>query len=119
MIKRFAGVNIFSDNPEELTHFYQKLGIPVLTEHPDKDNYDGVELGFDGRKSIIWIWNKAKWGRKDDGVIELTFNCDDLDRTYEDLRRCGIPCAAPSVAAWGGREIRFCDLDGNRIIIME
>lgn len=119
MIKRFAGINISSSNPKALTAFYLNLGIPVLTENPEKDNYDGVELGFDGRKSILWIWNKERWGMVNDGPVTLVFNCDDIEQTYRELTERGIACDAPFIAIWGGKEIKLTDPEGNHIIIME
>lgn len=119
MVKRFAGVDIYSKDPEKLALFYQKLGIPILSEHPAADDYDGVELGFDGRKAIIWIWNREKWAKEGMGTVSLTFNCDDLDQTYVNLQAHGIQCDAPFVASWGGREIRLRDPEGNHIVIIE
>jgi len=61
MIKRFEGINISSKNPELLVKFYnEKLGIPILTKNPSQCNYDGVELGFNAKEPVIWIWNENK-----------------------------------------------------------
>ena len=117
MITKFHGVNISSQDPEQLTRFYnEKLGIPILQK--DEDSYDGVELGFlEGSPTII-IWDEKKWGKSSIGIVNFVFDCDDLEKTYQELKAKGVNIDPPITAVWGGKELPLTDLDGNKVLLL-
>lgn len=118
MIKNFSGINISSRNPEALARFYnEKLGVRILgdTSH----GYDGVEIGFDINQPIIWIWDEVKWGKSNFGAVTFVFKCDDLNKTYEELKRNGVDLEPPVKAVWGGTELHVKDPDGNHILMLD
>lgn len=117
MITKYHCLNISSKDSEKLVKFYnEKLGIPILEF--DK-NYDGVSLGFiKGAPSIV-IWDENKWGKSSEGKVNVVFSCDDLDKTYEELKDKGVKLDAPLRAVWGGKELPFFDLDGNKVLLLE
>ncbi len=120
MIKRFGGMNISLKNPELLARFYnEKLGIPILTENPGQSDYDGVELGFNKKEPVIWIWNENKWGKANLGAVTFVFLCDNLDKTYHELKEKGVILDPPVTAVWGGKELNVKDPDGNNILMLE
>jgi len=120
MFKRFGGMNISSKNPKALAEFYcNKLGIPMLSENPSDCNYDGVEIGFSKNEPVIWIWDENKWGKSNSGTVTFVFYCDDIDKTYEQLKNNGTELNPPVTAVWGGKELSCKDLDGNTILILE
>ncbi len=120
MIKGFGGINISSKNPELLARFYnEKLGVPILTEDPSHCEYDGVELGFNTNEPVIWIWNENNWGKSNFGAVTFVFRCDNLDKTYHELKEKGVILDPPVTAIWGGKELNVKDLDGNNILLLE
>lgn len=119
-VKSFGGINISSKNPELLAKFYnEKLGIPILTENPGQSNYDGVELGFNIKEPVIWIWDENKWGKSNFGPVTFVFLCDNLDKTYHELKEKGVELDPPITAVWGGKELIVKDPDGNNILMLE
>ncbi|WP_105618918.1 VOC family protein [Vallitalea okinawensis] len=117
MITKYHCVNISSKNPEALVKFYNdKLGLPIL--EPD-ENYDGVSLGFIEDTPAIVIWDENKWGKSSEGKVNFVFSCDDLDQTYTELKEKGVILEPPTIAVWGGKELPFLDLDGNKILLLE
>lgn len=120
MIKSFGGINISSKNPESLAKFYnEKLGVPILTENPGQCDYDGVELGFNTKEPVIWIWNENNWGKSNFGVVTFVFRCKNLDETYLELKEIGVILDPPITAVWGGKELNVKDPDGNNILMLE
>ena len=117
MIIKYHCVNISSVDPKALVEFYnEKLGIPIL-EHDD--NYDGVSLGFIKDAPVIIIWDESKWGKSSEGKVNFVFSCDDLDKTYVELKKKGVVLEPPTTAVWGGKELSFIDLDENKILLLE
>ena len=117
MIKSFGGLIISSKDPEALVKFYnESLGIPILTDNPSKCAYDGVELGFNKNETIIWVADENKWGKAE---ARFVLRCDDLDKTYTELKQKGVQLDHPGVAADGVKELVCKDLEGNAIIMQE
>ena len=116
MITKFRGLNISSKDPKQLTLFYRDvLGLKILGDDP---NFDGITFGNDGDESVFWIWDENKWGKSNMGAVTLVFECDDHDKTYEELKRKGVELDPPKTAVWGGKELFVKDPDGNIILIL-
>ncbi len=117
MLVKFGGMNISSKNPAVMVDFYRnKLGIPLLGDDPV--SVDGAELGFEITQPHIWIWDEGKWGKANTGTVTFVFECDDHEKTYEELKQRGIALEPPSTASWGGKELYVHDPDGNTILIL-
>jgi len=116
MITKFRGMNISSKNPKRLALFYRDmLGLTMLESDP---GYDGVTFGNDSDGPVFWIWDENKWGKSNTGAVTLVFDCDDHDKTYEDLKQKGVELDPPKTAAWGGKELFVKDPDGNMVLIL-
>jgi len=117
MITKFYGINISSQNPEQLVKFYyEKLGVPILQK--DENSYDGAELGFIKGSPVITIWDENRWGKSSEGAVNFVFRCDDLDKTYQELKLKGVNVNPPITAIWGGKELQFLDPDGNKVLLL-
>lgn len=117
MIIKFGGMNISSKNPETMAKFYnEKLGIPILGDDPAC--FDGAEIGFDINQPHIWIWDENKWGKANTGAVTFVFECEDHDKTYDELKQKGGELDPPVTASWGGKELYVKDPDGNTILIL-
>ena len=116
MITKFRGMNISSKDPKRLALFYRDvLGITMLEKD---ENFDGVTFGNDESEPIFWIWNENNWGKANTGTVTFVFDCDDHDKTYEELKQKGVELDPPKTAGWGGKELFVKDPDGNTILIL-
>lgn len=117
MITSFYCVNISSADPERLVRFYnEQLGVPIL--HKDGEGFDGTELGFIKDAPVIVVWDENLWGKSSKGAVNFVFRCDDLDKTYEELKAKGVKLNPPINAVWGGKELPFTDPDSNKVLIL-
>jgi len=115
MIKGFGGLILSSKEPKTLAKFYnEKLGVPIFGEYAD----NCVELGFKN-ETAIWIGDENKYGKANSGAVVFVFRCDDLEKTYEELRQRGVQLEPPEVAEYGGKELVCKDLEGNVMIMLE
>lgn len=115
MTVKFDCVNITSKNPKGLAEYYEAIGVPVFIQDQD---YDGWHLGNPDGEPRICVWNENKWGRSTAGYITIVLKVDDLQRTYEEIKRKGINIDPPRRADWGGQELVINDPDGNIIMIL-
>jgi len=120
MITKFTGINISSKDPKRLVSFYKDiLGIPVISE--DVSEYDGVAFGFIKDAPVFCIWDENRWGkiRNSQGNVSLTFDCDDCEKTYNELRAKGVSLEPPNTVPWGNeKELFVKDPDGNTVYIL-
>lgn len=117
MIKSYVCMNISSKDIKNLVDFYHHyLGIPIVFE--GYGDYDGVQLGFIKDAPTICIWDESKW-EPYEGIVNLVFRCDNIDKTYQELVQKGLKVKPPYTAVWGGKEMSLSDPDGNKILILE
>jgi len=116
MITKFRGMNISSTDPKRLALFYRDiLGLTVIDDDP---NFDGITFGNKEGEPVFWIWDENKWGKSNTGAVCLVFDCDDHDKTYQELLEKGITLDPPKTAVWGGKELYVYDPDGNTVLIL-
>ncbi len=116
MITKFQGLNISSKDPKQLILFYKEiLELKILDDDP---NDNGVAFGNEENEPVFWIWDENKCGKSITGTVTLVFDCDDHQKTYEDLIRKGVSLNPPSVADWGGTELVVKDPNGNTVSIL-
>jgi predicted enzyme related to lactoylglutathione lyase len=77
-----------------------------------------ILIGFKKDAPVITIWDENKWGKSSEGKVNFVFSCDDLDKTYMELKEKGVVLEPPTTAVWGGKELTFFDLDGNKILLL-
>ena len=116
MITKFRGMNISSKDPKRLALFYRDVLELKMLE--SDENYDGVTFGNDNDEPVFWIWDENTWGKSNIGAVTFVFNCDNHDKTYEELKQKGVELDPPKTAVWGGKELYVKDPDGNTILIL-
>ncbi|NUU63170.1 VOC family protein [Paenibacillus agri] len=118
MISAFESINIYTKDTAALTAFYRDvLGIPVPFE--GYGNFDGAKIAFDSSQPGIIVWDENKWDKLTTGQVNLVFSCSNLDETFAELKSRGLDCKPPVVMEYGGKEMNFCDPDGNSITLLE
>lgn len=116
----FCGINIYSNSPEAVLAFYQKLGFRVLNECSVDDRWYGAMLALQDHadQPVIWIWRQDA---EDPRVAcnHFVFSANGmLDEIYAGITAAGIDCDPPSTAVWGGRELVLQDPAGNELLFL-
>ena len=111
MITSFFRFNLTSENPKSLVEFYRDvIGMPLLGEI--EPYYDGVSFGFTAEPHLC-IWRADAHQKANSGSAELVFMCDDVNKTYDELRQRGLELNPPFETYWGGIVLECNDPDGN------
>ena len=100
------------DNDEAMSKFYKEV-LGATTNEVGGHILGGFEMYFD-RHSL------AATQALEPFRIMLTFNVDNIQETYEELKRKGVEFVKePATEEWGGWFATFKDPDGNYLQIFE
>jgi catechol 2,3-dioxygenase-like lactoylglutathione lyase family enzyme len=118
MIKSIKFTSISVRNQDASLEFYtKKLGFIILTDQPFSDKQRWIELGIPGAQTGLVLFNPDGHQDRIGSFTGLSFLCDDVPQTYEQLKSRGVEfIAPPKVESWGTSAI-FKDLDGNQFVL--
>ncbi len=107
-------VTIYTDKPVETAEFFQKLGLSLIVDSLPR--YARLECP-DG-ESTLSIQEVGSVNSSLRDRIVLYFECDELDRTVEDLKAKGLTFDEdPTDRPWLWRQAYLKDPNGNNICL--
>jgi catechol 2,3-dioxygenase-like lactoylglutathione lyase family enzyme len=113
---------VVSDQDKALDYYSNTLGCEKAI-----DNQMGPDMRFltvvpRGSKTQL-VLALASWAGenlKQGGHTGITFVCDDIDATYDELSKKGVNFKEPvQTMPWGGKATWFYDPDGNEFFLSE
>ena len=117
MIKAVKFVSIpVKDQSQSLEFYTQKLGFQILTDQPfGKQRW--IELSIPGADTGIVLFTPPGQESRIGTFANISFTCDDVQKTYEELRARGVDFQQPpKKESWGTSAI-FKDVDGNTFVM--
>jgi predicted enzyme related to lactoylglutathione lyase len=109
-----ATVAVYVENQKAALKFWtEQVGLSVLRSHPIGLDLSWVELRADGTGSCLVLYPRSMmedWAQRKPSVV---FECDDLQKKYEELSSRGVVFTQPpKELPWGPFAI-FADNEGN------
>jgi catechol 2,3-dioxygenase-like lactoylglutathione lyase family enzyme len=99
-----------------LAFYTEKLGCKVVTDQPFDDKQRWIELRIGTSETRLVLFT-ADEGPKPGFAFNGALACDNVERTYEELKGRGVEFASPpQKEAWGTFAI-FKDPDGNQFVL--
>lgn len=99
-----AGLTLHVADVERSREFYARMPGAVLVAHRP------------GEFALFCIGRSRLGLLRHDGGFHMEFECGSLDGTYAQLRDAGFaPDGPPTERAWGRRDFRLTDPDGNTL----
>src|SRR6478735_2818869 len=96
MIKNVDFVSIpVADQKRALAFYTEKLGFTVFTDQPFNDKQRWIEMKIGGAQTKVVLFTPEGHESRVGGFQSMTFNCDDVEKTYAELRDKGVEFAAP------------------------
>jgi predicted enzyme related to lactoylglutathione lyase len=118
MIKhiKFATIPV-RDQDKALKFYTEKLGFTVFTDQPMGPGQRWIELSVPGSKTGLVLFTPDGFEDRIGKFSGISFECDDVEQTYETLKAKGVEFTAPpKKESWGTSAI-FKDIDGNQFVM--
>lgn len=114
MIRQVKFVSIpCTDQKRTLEFFTEKVGFEVYTDQPFADDQRWIELKIRGADTRIVLFTPEPHRDWIGGFSNITFACDDVRRTYEQMTERGVAFVQePTKQPWGTYAL-FKDPDGT------
>jgi len=116
MIRQLKFVGIPTrDQDKALAFWTEKMGFKVATDQP-MGPQRWIELAIPGAQTGIVLFTPEGHEDRIGTFFNGSFQCDDVDYTYDQLSERGVDVDRPEKQPWG-RFCRFRDPDGNSFIL--
>ncbi len=114
MIKsiKFASVPV-TDQRRALEFYTDKLGFEVYTDQPFSGDQRWIELAIPGSPTRLVLFTPDAHRSWIGGFSNITFACDDVQRTFEELSARGVEFVEPPKKQPWGDYALFKDPDGT------
>lgn len=118
MIKgiKFLGVCV-SDQDRAVKFYTEKLGLRIRTDQPFNGKQRWIELQIPGAETGIVLFTPEGQEDRIGTFINTSIACDNIDRTYEELKARGVEFSGPPTAQPWGKFAIFKDPDGNSFVL--
>ena len=112
MIKaiKFATVPV-TDQDRALAFYTEKLGFRILTDQQFDDKQRWIELSIPGAETGVVLFTPDGHQDRIGTFSAISFQCDDVQRTYDELSARGVEFTGPADQTALGN---LCDLQGPR-----
>ena len=118
MIKRIKFVSIpVTDQNRALDFYTEKLGFTIITDQPFDDKQRWIELRVPKADTRVVLFTAEGDEKRIGTFMNMSFTCDDLKKTYEELKKRGVEFEnPPKKEHWGSYAI-FKDSEGNSFVL--
>jgi catechol 2,3-dioxygenase-like lactoylglutathione lyase family enzyme len=118
MISRVKFVGIPTRDQERALEFYTtKLGFKVHTDQPFSEAQRWIELKIPGGETNVVLFTPDGQQDRIGTFFNGAFACDNVEKTYEELKSRGVEFDGPPEKAEWGSHVTFRDPDGNQFVL--
>jgi predicted enzyme related to lactoylglutathione lyase len=118
MIKgiKFATIPV-SDQDRALAFYTDKLGFRIQTDQPFNAKQRWIELSIPGAETGVVLFTPEGHENRIGGFSGISFHCQDLRKTYDELVARGVEFAGPPKKEPWGSFVIVKDPDGNQFVL--
>jgi catechol 2,3-dioxygenase-like lactoylglutathione lyase family enzyme len=118
MIRRLKFVSIPTrDQDAALAFWTDKVGFKVHTDQPMGPGKRWIELSIPGAETGIVLFTAEGQEDRIGTFFNGSFECSDIDYTYEQMRKRGVAFEGPPEKQPWGTFAKFKDPDGNTFVL--
>ena len=103
------------DQDKALAFYIEKLGFKLVTDQPfdDKQRWIEMRIGSSETRFVLFTMDDSRVG----GFFNGALACDNVEKTYEELKARGVEFMGPPQNADWGKFVMLKDLDGNQFLL--
>jgi predicted enzyme related to lactoylglutathione lyase len=118
MIKQIKFVSIpVRDQDRALDFYTEKLGFTIITDQPFDEKQRWIELRVPKAETRVVLFTAEGEEKRIGGTMNMSYACDDLQKTYEELTKRGVEFEGPPEKQPWGSYAMFKDSEGNRFVL--
>jgi len=106
-----------SDQQRALSFYTDKLGFQVLDDQPFGPDKRWLELAPPGAQTRVTLFTPEEQESRVGSYSGISFQCDDVQSTYEALAGKGVRFTQEPTEQPGGLMAIFEDPDGNMFVL--
>lgn len=115
MINKIASVSIYVDDQDAAVDFWtKKIGFQVVKDTQMGPQFRWLEVAPKGAETVLVLFSKAAMPNHNEMKPSLVFNCDDVDKVYEELKNKGVTFEGQPQNMGFGKFVSFFDESGNQ-----
>src|SRR6266550_2807174 len=115
MIKQIKFVSVpVRDQNRALDFYTEKLGFTIITDQPFDDKQRWIELRVLKAETRVVLFTAEGDEKRIGTFMNMSYECDYIDETYEDLRKRGVEFEGPPQKQPWGKYAILKDSEGNR-----
>src|SRR4029434_7785276 len=103
MIKQVKFVSIpVADQNRALDFYTDKLGFTIITDQPVDEKERCIKLLIPKAETrVVWVTREGD-EKRIGSFMNMSYTCDDIDKTYEELKKRGVEFEGPTQKQpWG------------------
>ncbi len=114
MIKgiKFTGIPVRDQN-RALDFYTDKLGFTIITDQPFDGKQRWIELRIPKADTRVVLFTPEGQQDRVGSFVNMSYWCDDVEKTYEELKARGVEFLAPPQKQEWGTYVIFKDSEGN------
>ena len=117
MIKQIKFVSVpVRDQNRALDFYTEKLGFTIITDQPFDEKQRWIELRVPKAETRVVLFTAEGDEKRIGSMMNMSYSCDDIDRTYKELTARGVEFEGPPQQPWGTYAM-FRDSEGNRFVV--
>ena len=118
MIKQVKFISIpVRDQNRALDFYTDKLGFTIITDQPFDGKQRWIELRIPKAETRVVLFTPDGHEDRVGSFMNMSFECDDIDHTYEELRARGVEFEGPPEKQPWGTYAKFKDSEGNCFVV--
>jgi predicted enzyme related to lactoylglutathione lyase len=113
---KFVSIPV-ADQNRALDFYTEKLGFTIITDQPFDDKQRWIELRVPKAETRVVLFTTDEDKNRVGTFMNVSYTCDNLQKTYEELRARGVEFEnPPKKEPWGSYAI-FKDSEGNKFVL--
>ena len=118
MIKHIKFVSIPVANQNRALDFYtDKLGFTIITDQPFDEKQRWIELRIPKAETRVVLFTPEGDEKRIGSFMNISYTCDDIDKTYEELKNRGVEFEGPPQKQPWGTYAMFKDSEQNSFVL--